>query len=117
MGDSTDSSIPIAEVSPIGATELRGIYVNAGNQTASAVNIVSVIDLILDRDASTSATTDELLALISNLRDVIVVNTKEILAVNMLLAKLILALLKQGIEVDDKELLNELKKYYGQSTI
>lgn len=99
---------------PITTSELKGYYTSAGKQATSAADIVRVLDVILDRDSEEDLTVAEIEDSLTALRDAVLVNTKDILYLHTLLAKLIFELTEQGIKIKNKELLNELKLYlYG----
>jgi len=96
----------------IGVTELKEIYTSAFAQDARISDILRVLDAIIDRDSTEDATIESLSADIAALARLISINTKDILRLNMLLGKLIFELVEQGIEIENKELLNEMKLYY-----
>lgn len=56
-------------------------------------------------------TSEELGAILADFQQQITVNKLEIRYLNILLAKLIFVLLEEGFEINDKELLNEVKTY------
>lgn len=96
---------------PMTTEELKGFYETVSGQAASANDIVRVLDVILDRDSEEDLTVTEIEDSITALRDIVTVNTKDIFYLHTLLAKLIFELVEQGIEIENKELLNEIKKY------
>ena len=95
----------------ITTAELKSYYATMGRQNASAADAVRILDVILDRDAEEDLTIAEIESSLLALRSLIDINTKEIFRLNLLLAKLIFILFEQGIEIKDKELLNEMKQY------
>lgn len=108
MGSTSSTS---AEADIVTTLELKSIYQAAGGQSISAADAVRILESILSRDSSEDLTISEIRSALEALRDLINVNTKEILNLNTLLAKLIFALIEQGVKIQDKELLNELKIY------
>lgn len=93
------------------AAELKELYSYAINQDARVMDLLRVLDAIIARDSKEDLTTTDLLSAISSLRDLILANTKEIQYLHLLVAKLIYTLLQNDLEVDDKELLNEMNQY------
>lgn len=106
----TDSGVRTEDV--VTTSELRDYYQIAGGQNATAADAVRILDAILNRDASEDLTVSEIRTSLSLLSSAVDKNTKEILNLNNLLASLIGELLVQGIEINNKELLNEFKQYY-----
>ncbi len=93
------------------AEELSSVYQNAFNNSVYGVDIYRVLQAIIDRDRSEDSETATLEADIADLARLISINTKEIAYLHRLLALLIFELIEQGIEIESKELLNELKLY------
>jgi len=100
----TETTIPNAE-------ELKAIYEPIRNQDARIADAVRILDAIIARDTEEDLSTAELLASIEALRNLIIGNTKEILYLHNLIGKLVFELVDQGIEIQSKELINELELY------
>ena len=96
----------------VGVEELRTIYTSAFAQDARISDILRVLDAIIDRDTTEDVTIETLNADIAALARLISINTKDILYLNILLGKLIFELYSQGIEINNKELLQEMKLFY-----
>lgn len=96
------------------AEELKDIYIRGIGNTAYLGDIVRVLDAIIDRDSGEDATVETLEADIRMLASLIAKNTKEILYLHRLIALLVFELIEQGIEIESKELLNELKTYLNK---
>ena len=110
--DGSDSSSSSATESTITAAELKTIYTSAFAQDARISDILRVLDAIIDRDTTEDVTIETLNADIAALARLISINTKDILYLNILLGKLIFELYSQGIEINNKELLQEMKLFY-----
>lgn len=95
-------------------SELINIYNSGKGNTAYLVDVVRVLESIASRDASEDATIEDIRTEISTLSAAILVNTKEIQHLHSLLALLIFELLDQGIPIENKQLLEELKLYLKQ---
>lgn len=95
----------------IGAEELKTIYTSAFAQDARISDVLRVLDAIIARDTEEDLETADILAAISALRSLILANTREILNLHKLIGLLIFELIKQGIEIENKQLLNELNLY------
>ena len=93
------------------AEELKDIYNRGVGNAAYLGDIVRVLDAIIDRDSGEDATVDTLETDITTLASLLAKNTKEILYLHNLVGLLVFELLKQGIEIEDKRLLNEFKTY------
>lgn len=104
----------MASVTDIKLEELRSYWASAVTKNPSFNDAVTLLDLIIDRDSDEDATVESIRADISALAAITSANTKELLRINNLLALLLFELIEHGIEIQNKELLTELKLYlYG----
>jgi hypothetical protein len=103
---SADSS-----TSPITLSDLIAAYNRGPGNTAYLIDISRALELIVARDEEEDSESSDFSADIASLYRLVNVNTKEILNLNRLLALLIFELIEQGIEIQSKELLTELKTY------
>lgn len=110
--DGTGDSVPVAEVA-ITTSELKGYYETMDGQQVTADDAVRILDVILNRDASEDLTITDINNALTSLRDSVVLLNDEIECLYRLNGLLIFELLEKGINIESKELINELKTYYG----
>lgn len=114
MGSSSSSS-ESSSTNEISLSDLRSFYNKARGNNAYLVDLVNILDLIIARDSAEDSETSTITTDIDALYRLISINTKEILYLHRLLALLIFELAEQGIEVESKELLTELKIYLDKN--
>lgn len=109
MGSADESSsIEREENQELSASELKNIYTSAGGQLTTAADAVRILDVIIENTSSENATNAELLSAISALRNLVIINTREIEYLHRLNGLLIFELTEQGIKIESEELLTEL---------
>lgn len=91
--------------------DLLKIYERLPGTTVYFTDLINILNSIAERDSSEDTTIGTLETDISALSSIIAKNTKEILYLHNLVGLLVFELLKQGIEIEDKRLLNEFKTY------
>lgn len=102
--------------SDITLEELRSYWSVAVTPNPSFNDAVTLLDLIIARDADEDSTIESIRSDISVLAAITSANTKELLRINSLIALLLFELMEQGIEIESKELLTELKLYLNGYT-
>lgn len=110
MGSSSDSSATTDSNHVITLDELKGFYVSAQGQSVTAADIVRVLDVVIPAISSEDSSATDLNTALIALRDLVVVNTKEIEYLHRLIGLLTLEFVNQGFEIGNKELLKELNK-------
>ena len=103
--------MPSADGYSLSAEQIKEIYDVAPGNTAYLVDLSRILDAIISRDASEDTTVETLSTDISALANLIAINSKQILYLHRLIGLLVFELVNQGIEIESKELLNELEIY------
>lgn len=102
------SEIQITPTAKISLTELKDIYESAKGQFVTAADIVRTLDTIINSPSNT-LTPSQIQSAIKAIRDLVVINTDEIQCLHTLMGLLVLELTEQGVKIESKELIDELK--------